>query len=149
MSDGVLGLSMGAAVVCQAAIRDAGIQAVVVDSPYARFFPVLRRRIVERFPWAGTFGARLTWWTVQAALGRRLAPVDPATLAPRLRQPMLAIQGGEDRRVEPALGQELYEAWAGPKERWFEPRIAHVGMFVAHPDEYHRRVAEFFTRTLK
>lgn len=145
---GVLGLSMGAAVVCQAADRDAGISAVVADSPYARFFPVLRQSIRERHPWAGPFWARLTWWAVQAALRRRLARLDPAELARRLRQPLLAIQGGEDRRVAPALGQEFFDAWAGPKEQWFEPAIAHVGMFARQPEEYHRRVAEFFTRTL-
>jgi fermentation-respiration switch protein FrsA (DUF1100 family) len=145
---GVLGLSMGAAVVCQAAARDAEISAVVADSPYARFFPVLRQSIRERYSWAGLCLSWLTWWAVQAVLRRRLAPMDPVTLARRLRQPMLAIQGGEDRRVAPALGQEFFDAWAGPKERWFEPAVVHVGMSACHPEEYHRRVAEFFTRTL-
>ena len=71
-----------------------------------------------------------------------------AALVPRLRQPLFAIQGGEDRRVVPLLGREFYRRWAGPKERWVEPRVAHVGMFARHPEAYCRRVADFFDRTL-
>ena len=48
----------------------------------------------------------------------------------------------------PLLGREFYRRWAGPKERWFEPHVAHVGMFARHPQAYGDRVAEFFDRTL-
>jgi hypothetical protein len=59
---------------------------------------------------------------------------------------LFAIQGGEDRRVVPLLGREFYQRWAGPKERWFEPKVAHVLMFASHPTEYCDRVAGFFDR---
>jgi pimeloyl-ACP methyl ester carboxylesterase len=145
---GVLGLSMGAAVACQVAARAPEVRAVVTDSPYSRLFPVLRRAMTQRYGPSGIPWAWLMWWGVQLALGTRLAPRDPAALAPRLRQPLLAIQGGEDRRVVPLLGRELYQRWAGPKERWYEPTVAHVGMFARHPEEYGSRVADFFSRTL-
>ncbi len=145
---GILGLSMGGAVACQAAARYPELRAVVADSVYSRFFPVLRRSLRQRFrvppfPWAWA-----TWWGVQAALGGRLGRQDPAVLARRLRIPLLAIQGGEDRRVVPLLGREFYQRWAGPKERWFEPQVAHVGMFAEHPQAYCDRVAAFFDRTV-
>ena len=145
---GVLGFSMGAAVACQLAFRDPTVRAVAVDSVYSRLFPVLQRAIRQRyhlpaFPWTW-----LTWWSVQLALRKRLAPMDPVALAPRLHQPLFCIQGGEDRRVIPILGREFYQEWAGPKEQWFEPNIAHVGMFAAHPEEYCNRVADFFRRVL-
>ena len=145
---GVLGLSMGAAVACQTAARAPEVRAVVADSPYSRLFPVLRRALTEQYRLPGVPWAWLTWWGVQCAVGTRLAPRDPVVLAPRLRQPLLAIVGGEDRRVPPQLSQEFYERWAGPKERWYEPAVAHVGMFASHPEEYGRRVADFFSRTL-
>ena len=78
-----------------------------------------------------------------------MSRLDPAALAPQLRQPLLAIQGGEDRRVPPQLGQEFYDRWAGPKEQWVEPAVAHVGMFASHPEEYAIRTADFFSRTLR
>lgn len=145
---GVLGFSMGASVVCQVAARDPGVRAVVVDSAYSRLFPVLQRSIRQRYHLPAVPWAWLTWWGVQLALRTRLASRDPAALVPRLRQPLFAIQGGEDRRVVPLLGREFYRRWAGPKERWFEPRVAHVGMFARHPEAYCGRVADFFDRTL-
>jgi hypothetical protein len=145
---GVLGFSMGAAVACLIARDEPGIAAVVVDSVYSRLFPVLRRAIWQEYhvpaiPWVW-----LTWWGLQAALRRRLSAIDPAALAPRLRQPLLAMQGGADQRVVPALGRAFYRRWLGPKEQWFEPAAVHVGIFARDPEGYTRRVAEFLDRAL-
>lgn len=146
---GLLGLSLGGAIACQVAAREPSVGAVVVDSIYSRLFPVLARSLWRRyhlpaFPWAW-----VTWWSLECVLRRRLALLDPVVLAPRLRQPLLAIQGGEDRRVVPMLGREFYRCWAGPKERWFEEQVAHVGMFARHPREYCDRVANFFAQALR
>ena len=146
---GVLGLSMGAAVACHVALRDAHVKAVVADSVYGRLFPVLQRVLrqyyhLPAFPWAW-----LTWWSVELALRTRLAAYDPVTLAPHLRQPLLALHGGQDHRVAPSLGEAFYRQWAGPRERWGEPAAGHVGLFVAHPEEYIARVAGFFDRILR
>jgi pimeloyl-ACP methyl ester carboxylesterase len=143
---GVIGLSMGAAVACLVAARHAGVRAIVVDSIYSRLFPVLKRSIWQRYHLPALPWAWITWWAVQLVLRQRLTPLDPARLAARLTQPLLAIQGGEDRRVVPLLGREFYQGWAGPKERWFEPQVAHVGMFARHPQVYCDRVVSFFDR---
>ncbi len=145
---GVLGLSMGAAVVCQAAARVPAIQAVVTDSVYGRFFPVLSQAIRQQYHLPAVPFAWVTWWCLELILRRRLASLDPCALAPRLRQPLFAIQGGEDQRVSPQLALAFYERWAGPKERWFDPHVAHVAMFAHHPDVYCNRVAAFFDRAL-
>jgi len=143
---GVVGLSMGATVACLVAARCPEVHAIVVDSIYSRFFPVLARSIWHRYHLPAAPWAWLTWWSLEVILHTRLSSLDPVALAPQLHQPMFAIQGGEDRRVVPLLGREFYQRWAGPKERWFEPQVAHVGMFAQHPDEYCNRVASFFDR---
>lgn len=136
---GLLGFSLGGAVACQVARSFREVNAVVVDSVYSRLFPVLRRVVQQRYHLPAFPLTWLTWWALQLALQRRLASSDPVALAPHLRQPLFAIQGGED-------GQELYQRWAGPKEQWFEATVEHVGMFARHPQEYGDRVANFFDR---
>ena len=146
---GVLGLSLGAAVVCHVASRESSVQAVVVDSIYSRLFPILQRALWQRYHLPTFPFAWVTWWGLQLALRRRLRSIDPVVLAPQLHQPLFAIQGGEDRRVVPMLAREFYQRWAGSKERWFEPRVAHVGMFTHNPQEYCDRVARFFDGVFK
>lgn len=140
---GLLGLSMGAAVMCQVALRHPEVVAVVADSPYARFYPVVRRAIrrlyhLPAWPWAWA-----TWWSLQLRLQGRLTPLDPARLARQLHQPLLAIHGGADEVVPRAMTEELYERWAGPKTRWFEPAATHVQAFWLNPHAYADRVARF------
>ena len=141
---GVLGFSMGATVVCQAAHRTPEVKAVVADSAYARLFPVLCLGLKQEYRLPGPVFGWITWWAVQAWLRRRLSAVDPARLAPAMRQPLLSIHGGADRRVPPPLGQAVYDRWAGPKERWEDPDAVHVGIFARDPARYADRVAEFF-----
>lgn len=144
---GVLGFSMGAAVMCQVAARDPAVRAVVADSLYSQLFPVLRDAVRERYHQLGVL-TRVTWWGLQLALRRSVAARDPAALAPRLRLPLFAIQGGADRMVAPRRGEAFYERWSGPKERWCEPDVGHVEMFSRRPQAYCERVAKFFERTL-
>ncbi len=92
--------------------------------------------------------AWITWWVLQIALRARLGRRDPWSLAPRLRQSLLAIHGGRDRRIPEAEGDRYYRRWAGPKTRWIDPVIGHVRMYARHPEEYSRRVVAFFDEAL-
>lgn len=141
-----LGLSMGGAIVCQAAARFSDIRAVILDSVYSRCFPIIRRTIRERYRLPGIPWAWVTWWALQLVLRTRLGARDPVALAPRLHQPLLAIQGGADARIASSTGEACYNRWAGPKERWFDPEAVHVGLFPNAPEEYCRRVAAFLDR---
>lgn len=145
---GAVGFSMGASVVCQLASRMPALQAVVADCLYSRLFPVLARSIRQQYHLPSVPFAWLTWWSLELALGRRIGRADPAILAPTLRQPLLAIQCGEDRRVPMAYSEEYARRWAGPVERWVEPSAGHVGLFARDPQAYCDRLATFFDRTL-
>lgn len=145
---GLLGWSIGGMVMCHVARRNQHVRAVVLDSTYGEFFPVLARSMqrlyrMPPFPWV-----RLTWWALSLGLRRDLSRMDPLRIAPALHQPLLAIQGQADRRVEAAWAHQLFERWAGPKEQWTAPDVGHVGMFAHFPQEYGDRVSAFFERYL-
>ena len=146
---GAVGFSMGASVVCQLASRMPTLRAIVADSLYSRFLPILARVIRQQYRLPSVPFAWLTWCSVQLALGRRVDRVDPAVLAPRLHQPLLAIHCGADRRVPIADGQEYVQRWAGPVERWVEPGLGHVGLFAQNPQAYCDRLAAFFDHALR
>jgi alpha-beta hydrolase superfamily lysophospholipase len=145
---GVMGFSLGAAVACSVALRTPLVQAVVADSIYARFFPIVRRTIRQQYHLPSVPWAWLTWWSLAVALRHRLSRLDPITIAPLLRLPLLAIHGGQDRVVSPVWSEAFYQRWAGPKERWVDPDAGHVGAFARDPLGYRNRVADFFDRTL-
>ncbi len=145
---GLLGLSMGAAVACQVAVDDSRVRALVTDSAYPRFFPLLRQDIAQRYHLPGIPWAWLTWWGLCLILRRRLGRLDPIRLAVRGRQPLLAIHGGADVRVPPADAEAFAAAWQGPTQRWSEPGVPHVGMCAHAPEAYGRRVAAFFREAL-
>jgi hypothetical protein len=142
----VLGFSTGAAVACQVAGTVPGIRAVVTDSAYPRFYPIVRTAVRRRYHLPAVPFAWVTWWCLQAALRRRLSRVDPAALGARLRLPLLAIHGGEDRVVPVEDGRAFAARWAGQAEWWSEPGVGHVGMFARDPAAYAGRVAAFLDR---
>lgn len=145
---GFFGMSFGGAVSVQAAALQGEGRAIVLDSTYARLFPVLARVIHRDYHLPAVPWAWITWAGVQAALGRRLSRRDPAVLAGRCRLPLLHIHGADDPTVPLAEGTELYLNWQGPKERWVEPGAGHAGTYGTDPGRYVDRAATFFDRWL-
>ena len=141
---GVLGWSMGASVACQVTARVPEVRAVVADSLFSHLFPLLQQFVREQYHVPSLPLVWITWWTIQLILRQPLAQVEPATLASQLRQPLFAIQGGQDTRVPPQWGEAYYQRWVGPKTRWFEPDAGHVEMFARNPQAYGEKVAGFF-----
>lgn len=149
LSVALVGFSMGGVVMCGVAGKYPGVRAVVADSLYSEFFPILVRgfwqeRRIPKFPFC-----YLTWMGLQAALGCRLSRLDPLRSASQSTQSLLLIEGAEDRRVPRHFADSWFEQWAGPKERWREAGAGHVGIFASQPDVYIGRILSFFGRIIQ
>jgi pimeloyl-ACP methyl ester carboxylesterase len=148
---GALGISLGAGDVLLAAAREPAIAAVVADSAWAD-----ERAQIDRMgsvP-AGPLALPVLPYElalVDALIGAHLASVRPAAeigrTAPRA---VLLIHSADDQNATTPLAGErqLYAAAGQPKEQWIAPSGGHAGALFAHPDEYRRRVLDFFGRYL-
>jgi dipeptidyl aminopeptidase/acylaminoacyl peptidase len=142
---GVLGFSMGGAVMLLGAAQDTRIRAVIAESAYADFGETTRYR-VRNAPllW------EVTWSYSTFVIGidpTSIRPVDSiCAISPR---PVFLIYGSAEDYVHPDSAQELYNAACDPKDLWIIDGAGHGGFIDAEPDEYPRRVLEFFDQHLK
>ena len=148
---GVLGFSMGGVVAMSTAPHSEAITAVVSDGGFARLERAVAAGARERgFPAFLTplFG-RVVVWLAGLRLGLRLAEADPIRwvdkIAPRA---LFIIHGGRDPYVSVAEARELYQRAGEPKELWIVPEAPHRQVDVHRPEEYRRRVLDFFDRWL-
>jgi pimeloyl-ACP methyl ester carboxylesterase len=145
---GVLGLSMGAASSIMAAADDPDIGALVADSGYAEVMPLIESEWpgASGLPDAVLPGALLMSRLLLGADIADARPVDAiGRIAPR---PVLLIHGDADALVPPGHAHRLRAA-APSAELWQVPGAAHGESFRAQPEEYTRRVLEFFEQSLK
>jgi hypothetical protein len=62
---------------------------------------------------------------------------------PRLRMPLLVVQGDRDEIVPPAQGRRLFDAAPGPKRYYAIPGAGHNDTFYVGGEAYWRVIAEF------
>lgn len=141
---GVFGFSLGAYIGLQVAAADERIASVALEGTpsdmeeqvyyeYRRWSPVA--------PW----GALLALRHVGVDL-RGSRPIDlVARVAPR---PVFLIAGLADPVIPASMSQQLYDAARGPRELWLVPRGGHGDALDLEPEEYARRLVDFFARTL-
>jgi fermentation-respiration switch protein FrsA (DUF1100 family) len=141
---GVTGYSMGGVAGIQAAAVDRRIQAVLAVSPFA----TLRDTVMYRLGRMRIVAPLVVWWG-ERMTGLRLDALRPVDgimhIAPR---PVFIMQAGADRMVPLDSGDQLYQAAKDPKALWAVPGVDHVDFRQAVPEQYRRRVLEFFERYL-
>lgn len=146
---GALGNSQGAVTLLLATAQYPEIRAYVGNSPYASLQDEIATGVkaftgLDPFPFAPLiqfFAEREAGFTAEA-----VAPINHiAEISPR---PVFLMQGGSDTTIPTDSGQRLYDAAREPKELWFDPELGHVQFDTKRPEEYEKRVIEFFDKYL-
>jgi len=146
---GLLGFSYGGMTSMLAAPICPDIHAVVTDGGPARLRTALAARAVEmHLPrW---FAVPLAWLTVAITslrLGANLFHYEAVRWVDRIApRPIFFIQGELDQYCPDF--NDLYAAAGEPKEVWRLARVGHTKASETYPEEFRRRVIEFFDRNL-
>jgi len=144
-----LGESMGAGIALQSAAADPRIEAVVAESSFAnlreaaydyaglRKSPLLGKTIFAPGTWTLLYrGEKLT--------GIPLAEVSPVKAVAWRPFPVLLICDEKDEALPCRHTQMIYAAARGPKQIWVVPNAFHTAALGFQPEEFKRRVFEFF-----
>jgi pimeloyl-ACP methyl ester carboxylesterase len=147
-----LGESMGAAVVIQAAAERSRLCAAVAESSFSSFRRVARLRVAQQFGAGEGLGAAFVPVVETACLYTRLrygvdlTHASPDQAAPRLTIPVLLIHGAADANIPPEHSRRIQTASGGKLELWEVPSGGHTDALSRAPEEFTRRVLQFFDR---
>ena len=147
---GVSGLSMGSVVALLVAARDQRVRAVVAECPYATAEAIMTRALqhfyhLPRFP----FGV-VSKWLVERRLGQSIDLANAIDVIRRIApRPVFLIADEADAVVGHEEARLLYETAREPKQFWLIPDAGHARGWHAAPEEYERRVLDFFKAGLR
>lgn len=138
------GGSMGGATMILAAAHRPGIEALVIDSAYPTLEDVYKINVpVSVFQPMIRFFAE---WKSGVSIDK-VRPVDEiGKISPR---PVFIIDGWEGGAVIMNSPYRLYDAAGEPKILWVEKGVPHLSMYANYPEEYTRKVIDFFDEYLK
>ena len=147
---GLVGHSMGGAVVIRAAARIPQVKTIIAESAFTSLEDNINQGVRELiglppFPFAPMviwFGEREAGVKIQL-----VRPIDDLPLiAPR---PIMFVHGELDPLVDLTNCQRLYEAATEPKALYLIPDAGHAGLMEADPVEFERQVVTFLDQYLK
>ena len=149
----LFGVSLGAAVAAATAVMREDLWAVILESPFATF----RRATAKHGDNLGTPGPffqesafRLARWIADADFDA----VNPVDTIPKIGCPVMVIQSGDDPflweadRAAVRRAVESRDSKHGPSVCWELPGVHHVVGMRQDPEEYRRRIEEFFSQVL-
>lgn len=150
---GVLGESNGAATVVIAAGEEPGIAATWEDSGYADTSTAITEEVRHHgYPTVLTIGGRL-WALLFGIDADEHRPVD--AMAKLGDRPIMIVHGTHDDRVQPHHALDFIRALQEARgeagrfvEPWYVAGAEHVQAAFLQPDEYERRLVEFFREAL-
>jgi uncharacterized protein len=147
----LMGVSMGAVAVMEAAAGTSDYSAMILDSPFSSLRKTVEDHVwlflkMPRFPFASLF---LFWFQHLAGLDADL--VDGQEALRRMKPvPLLIIASEGDERIKPSVARALYSsANSGVKElRIFGRDVTHGAAARIHPEEYSNLLLAFLDRAI-
>ncbi len=148
-----LGESMGAAILLQALRVEPRFCAAVAESSFANFREIGYVRVGQFFrvgPWLGRIILRpaveLAFLYGRLRFGVNLADASPERAVENVRIPILLIHGLDDHNVPPSHSREIQAHNPSDIKLWEIPRAGHCGAVMVAPEEFNRRVLQWFGR---
>jgi len=147
---GALGLSLGGAVTVIAAAQDRRIKAVVDDSGFSDALSEIGVSF-EHFIGLPAFPfAQISVAISELRAGVNIKNVRPVAVVSQIApRPLLIIHCGADTVVPPSHSQQLFAAAAEPKQLWLLPTGGHIAAITLAPEEYAKRIDDFFKSALR
>lgn len=141
---GAIGFSLGAAVIILA--NNTNIKAIVADSSYNDIDSVINILFKRLGPLKWPLVRLVKLWA-RLFIGVDTDKISPINAMEGLRSPVLFIHGALDTQIPPSHSKKLYEAGKNV-ELWVIQNADHGQAYYMDPQEYSRRVKEFFDRFL-
>lgn len=145
----LIGFSMGGAIALATAPLCPNVVAVVSDCTFSELASIIRNAALRRgFPRGAAW---VLGWLIEllasVRLHANLFSADPIhTIARISPRPIFIMHGEADTAIPVSEAHRLFHAAREPKELWVVPGAGHRQIEELHPQEYRRRVIEFFDR---
>jgi uncharacterized protein len=144
-----LGVSMGAGIALQCAAADPRIEAVVAEAPFSSLREAsYDYASLHHGPWLGRTLLRPAVIAGVLAMEREggfdADAVSPERAVAERVFPILLIADGRDHTLPPRHVEYIYRNAIGAKQMWLISSATHSAGLGAKPEEYPRRVVEFF-----
>jgi len=147
-----LGESMGAAQLLQSLSLETRFCAVVAESPFATFREVAYARFGRPFhtgPWLGRTFFRPTvdagFLYVRIRYDVNMEDASPEGAVAESKTPVLLIHGLADRNIPPYHSDLIQMRNPSSVDVWKVPGAVHTGSYRAAPEEFNRRILEWFS----
>lgn len=146
-----LGESMGAAQLLQSLTKESRFCAVVAESPFASFREVAYARFGREFhtgPWLGSTFFRPAvdagFLYLRLRYGLNMDEASPKQAVERTKTPVMLIHGLSDSNIPPFHSDEIQARNPTDVIVWKVPGAVHTGAHTAAPEEFERRVLDWF-----
>jgi len=144
---GVIGVSMGGAATLLS-WPPLDVDAMVLEMVYPTINQAIGNRLAMRLGKAGKLMVPLLTWQLKPRLGVSASELRPIDKVGQIDAAKLFIAGSEDKYTPLYESRQLFASARDPKELWIVNGAGHQDLYRLEPQEYERRILEFFSRYL-